>query len=132
MIELDFVKFLLVALFSSIAIIALDILWIIIRLTWSWIDECDLKFKSIGKLFFMKCFRITEIETDSTGPIPWIALMFLTFGCVLFSWVLLSFYYISLFILTLILMAHVARWIRRLTKKFNLHETDKNAHKEGK
>ena len=129
MIELNFLPFLKVAFISCFGILVLDILWLILRASWKWIDDGKrIKWKSIAWFVVEKKMGMDDI-IDCGGPLAWIILAVTTFGLVIFIYLFISFYYISIAIGILIIIAHLTRFTKRLSKKLKTHTDNLKAHK---
>ncbi len=128
MIDLHFKWFLITGIGMGAGILVLDIVWYILRCIWKWInDSNDIKGKSIGWFFHVKICN-GKNEQFGVDPALWAVLAFLFFLIPIVIYFALSLYFITLILLVLFLMAHLARFAKRLDKKLKTHAENKEIH----
>lgn len=132
-----------VLLYSSSALFLLTpsliIISYILQSIWCWVDDGEeLDGNFVVNFILIDIFRLEKGSFskwyDKEGNYKYadFAIFKLVFLLALIPTIIylsIKFYSISLFILTCIAIVHIARFVRRLGKKFNLHCNDNKLHK---
>ena len=120
------------ALFLPISIL----ICFMLQKIWCWIDDSEYEYNKLSHFIKTKIFGLKRVDdlydsdyrldcgSDAIGVSLCVLLVSPTI-----IYLSIKFYSISLFILTCIAIVHIARFVRRLGKKFNLHCNDNNIHK---
>ena len=130
MLNPNLIDYWMVAILGVIGgLVVIDILWLIVRLSWAWIDDEDTKGNSIAKYYALYIWKTDEYNYRHNEADYWIGMLIFVGVVGMILWALVTFYLITCVIGILILIAVLARFVRRLSKKFKKHIADIDAHK---